>query len=222
MSNFAFAFVVYDEFGLATRLVNQIRSFYPTIDVLCITDGTDNLEFARLCQEKNVKYEVGERVYFQKFGGNWLERLLRCFLNNSNADSLIKLDPDIIINRTFTYFPESNIAGTFIEDTINGNFVRGACRFSTKDSCIKILDSNLLHDSKYKIQSLYGHKRFAPPYWSVGEESSNDVMISEERVFCDVATRLNLSINNWDEVCCKRWELPSNFQDYAVIHPVKV
>lgn len=215
-----FCATVYNEFDLAKRLLNQIRSFYPKNEIIFITDGTYNEEFNQLCIEKNVKYFKGEHLFSREFRYQWLERILKTYLSESQNPYLIKIDTDCILTRKFQYFPNVDMAGSLIKDSIS-SFIQGGCRFQTRKSCEKVLESKLLEDPKYIKESIYGYKRFSAPYRMPWEKENDKVMIAEDRVISDIYERLNMLFFNWDEVYSRGWGKCPNPEKYAAIHPVK-
>ena len=71
-----FCFVVHNEVQLSKKLISNLRNFYPSSDVICITDGVSYSELKNFCNQKGIFYIRGEHLFNQKCGGLWLKRLL--------------------------------------------------------------------------------------------------------------------------------------------------
>lgn len=215
-----FYFSVYKEFDLATRLLNQILYFYPNNRIICVTDGTTNLEFESLCKKSNVKYFVGERLFPQKFGAAWSKRMFQSYLVNSTSRFLIKLDPDSFLNRKFSYLANTDLAGTLCCES-GTTFVQGGCIFYRREACEQILNSGLLNNPKYQTDPRFGYQRFCRLYKTRTEEKSDEWFTAEDKIISDVAQKLNLTLGNWREVLCRFRGYCPDSEKYAVIHPVK-
>lgn len=222
-TDIAFCFTVYKEFSLATRLINQIRSYYPESDVICIMDGTCNIEFIHLCEQEQVVCIEGKRLYVRHLGGAWVERLLKTYLERSNADYMIKLDPDSYLRRKFSGFPDTDLGGSLSKlNHLSFTLIQGGCRFQTRETCDKILASNLLKDSQYREKNLFSRSRSQAHYFKLGEQFEDIKHPGEDAIISHVVSTLNLSISDWAEVHCR--DVDNYCQDadrYAVIHPVR-
>jgi hypothetical protein len=108
MSKLAFGFGIYQEWHLATRLVHLLKKHYPDATVIAIADGTHNSDFDRLCQDLGIIYKCDRRLKLPQHGGLWMLRLFQAFLDLTDADIQIKLDPDTLLWRKFAFYPDSD------------------------------------------------------------------------------------------------------------------
>jgi hypothetical protein len=135
--------------------------------------------------------------------GKWTERYLRAFLA-SDADILIKIDPDTAVLRPAVNFPTSDMFG----ECVLGFPLGGAIGYS-RVGAQKIVDSNLLQDAKYTTKD-YTYS------WKGGEQVS-----CQDKIMRDIVNRLSLSVAVWNEVCVRMSHLDSTMptKDYAFVHP---
>lgn len=222
-SDIAFCFAVYQEFDLATRLINQLRYYYPESDIICILDGTFSADYISFCNQQRVHCIEGKRLYIQHLTGAWLERLLKTYLERSKANFMVKLDPDSYLKREFNGFPDTDLGGSLLNlQHLPFPLLQGGCRFHTRSSCVKILGSGLLHNPQYKHQAIFKQPRFKPPYLKPTEIYEGLSTISEDRVVSHIASVLDLSVTDWSEVFCRDADQYSPKASHcALIHPVK-
>lgn len=220
----AFLFHVYKEFDLARRLIRQIKFFFPSSDILGISDGTTNDGFRFYCHTHNVKYLEHQRLFYQTTGNQWIKRMFRFFQAYSEANYLIKIDPDSYVLRRFEFLPDLDISGTPFKLSDKISFVHGGCALYSKYACQKILDTNLIDANEYRTNMAFAYRRFMAPYKQRNEEAQVERFFCEDRVLGDVGNKLGLRLGEWTEICADQSEKkPEDYTDmkYAVIHAVK-
>lgn len=220
----AFVFNVYKEFDLCKRLINQIKTFFPSSDVFCIMDGVVNYELQNVCLENKITYVQGERLFKQKSGIYWIKRMFWHYLFNSNADYLIKVDPDTYLLKHFETIPNFDIAGSIYKVDNEIKFIHGGCTLYSRKACNNIFNSDLIYNEKYTKSREYSYFRFNYPYKKENEERELDKFICEDRIIGDLAPKLNLSLGEWNEVDSDMHEKkPQNYlnSNYFAIHAVK-
>lgn len=220
-TNICFLFAVYQEFDLATRLLDQIKQFYPTADVVCVTDGTHDPVFESICELRRAEYIKGEQRKLRQLGGSWIERLYQAAIDNSSADLIVQLDPDSFILRQFNYFPNADVSGSIVVGNNGYSFLQGGCKLYKRETLRKILESGLLQDTEYAVNSKYYYQRYMPPYLMPGETPSLQLVATEDHILTNIFTRLNLQVEEWSDVYCRVREACPDPERYAVIHPVK-
>ena len=219
-NDICFCFTFYNEIELSKKLISQLQNFYPSSNIICISDGNSNLELEKFCDHHNINYIKGERLFNLKYGGLWVKRMLLTYLENSSSNYLIKLDPDVLIRRKFKYFPDTDLAGDITYHS-NFKFIHGAPRFHKREACKAILDSNLLESPKYILDLNFAYRPHYKTYLTPKQEYNCELFISEDKIICDVAQQLNLKLGQWNEVYSR---IPSYCPEpakYATIHPVK-
>lgn len=216
-----FFFGVYKEWDLAFRLSRQLKTIFPTEQILCVTDGTHNSEFAVFCEQQKITYFKGERLFRQASGGAWIKRMFDFFLLKSRADCLISLDPDSFINHAFKELPDADVAGNILSLLDQRQFIQGGCVFFKRAACETIIRSELLNDVKYTCNSLFAYRRYYLPYLVPGEQASSEWYIASDQIWSDVIWKLGLKVEEWNEVYSRVRTACPTPEKYAVIHPVK-
>lgn len=218
--SFCFWFAVYDDYLLAERLVNQLCKLYPDKEIICITDGTHNLEFENLCQVYQVKYIRSNHLHSREHGGLWLQRMFETYLGFSESDRLIRVEPDTFFRRRFESIPDSDVAGNLLTLPNGKLLIQGGCMMFSRYAAKAILDSGLLEDPRY-TQVEYCYQRYQPPYLMPEESSSNKWLTAVDVIATDICLRLKLNITDWDDIYCRVREACPTPDRYAAIHPIK-
>lgn len=153
--SFCFIINVYKEDSEKIKnIVNCIKSKYTVYDIILICDGVDTFDNIE-CEQ--LKFEREKYPYND---GRWTHRYLKTFLEKSNKNYLIKLDPDCDVVKKFNII--NDVEGVFGYINLMGigkwKFVLQGGRYGIdRKSVEKIVNSELLLSdfSKYKnIQDL--------------------------------------------------------------------
>lgn len=211
----AFYFAIYHEWLLATRLIKQIRKFYPNVPIITIADGTFDPDFAALGREYNIIFIQGERLKLLEHGGKWWERACTTFLELTTADTLIKIDPDTCIWRKFDFFPDADWFGS-IERNMLYPFPRGGCKGIRRKAIERIIESKLLESPRFK-HKFYAYDRFGR-FKYPHENFPEIALVNEDLVLSEVAYQLKFSIANWTEVNIQFRHCPA-IKNFAATHP---
>src|SRR5262249_37924240 len=83
----------------------RLRQLYAESSVLVVSDGDPDPEIARACATCGAAFTLGERLFGVEHGGAPVQRMLDRFLT-TDADILIKIDPDTDVRRRFTTLPD--------------------------------------------------------------------------------------------------------------------
>lgn len=217
MSNLAFGFGIYQEWHLATRLVHQLKKHHPTASAIAIADGTDNSRFRSLCQKVDVTYIKDRRLKLPQYGGSWTLRLFEAFLTLSDADILIKLDPDTMLWRGFSFYPDSDWFGT-ISPAYRHPFARGGCVGFKRHAVERIVNSEILLNPVF-TKPRYSYDRYGKHKHS-HECHSTERLSLQDWILADVGYYLDLSLEPWSEVDIQFRDTPDNGDlRYAATHP---
>lgn len=216
-----FCFMVYRDWELAERLIDQLVTVFPTANIICIADGTTNQKFAEFCTRHQTMYFESWRLIAQRFGGAWSKRALETYIKHSGADYLIRLDTDSYVLRDFKYLPEGDIAGNILKTSRGKQYIQGGCILLKRSTVIQILESNLLDDDKYKTDTCFGYQRYDSHYAVTGEETNSEWLKAEDHILSDVAEQLGLTMNMWHDVYTRFRQKCLNPTAYAIVHPVK-
>lgn len=213
----AFVFGVYNEWSLASRLVNQIRTLYPQAPAIAICDGTFNADFAQLCDLKGISFIASDRIKLPQFGGAWSQRLFTEFLK-TDADILIKLDPDTYLWRCFTSFPDTDWFGTQANKYLYP-YPRGGCVGFRRKCIERFIASNLLGHPKYK-NHIFAYDRYGRWGWEHDLKQTEPISL-QDWVLADVAHQLKLKLGDWSEVNIQFRQIVANHGlRWAATHPM--
>lgn len=211
--NYCFLVHVHNEaeVELAKKLIRDLK-FFHSCQSICIFDGYKNDDLKQYLKLNNVQVIEGKHLKLQKNGAAWLIRFLEKFLELSNAKALIKVDPDTLVIRSFKELPPSDtdIAGTLLQNE-SIQFVSGGCIWIRREAVSKILSSQILLDSRYKLLPTFGYKIPA----------SNELSLVETFVLSQVAAILNLKQDDWSEVKCNVLPIEKASDEWAIFHPLK-
>lgn len=211
----AFFIGVYQDQSEARENILILKALYPESPILSIADGVENSSYQTFCSDLKVIYQQGLRLKLMNKGGLWTERFLKLYLEQTNSDYLIKIDPDTGIHRSLRYLPECDLFGSVINDQDRSHIQGGAIGFS-RSAARKIVNSGLLGSQEYCTHR-YAYPRYQPPYLKTGEDSSSQWLSVEDLIVFDVALKLGLKIQDYAEVSC-HWRTPA-LGDFAFVHP---
>lgn len=218
----SFLFHVYRDELFAHRLVNQIKEYCKGADILAIFDGEFNPKFADFLRQEKIDYFAGENLK-SKQGGLWCQRYHEFFLTQSEADVLIKIDPDTYIHRPLKSIPEADIFGAINQNPGLPIHVRGGfCGFKRSASEL-LVESKIFYDPFYRSAQFwyprYGHWKFFDEGWQTEWITLTDPIVGH------AAAKLGLTVKSWAEVqggICFRERVPDNSDlRYLATHPVR-
>lgn len=171
----AFAITTYKDQALAEVVVGNLKKFYPLASVLVFDDAK-------------------ERLKLPQFAGRWTERYLKAFLE-TDADVLVKIDPDVVVVRKARRFPTVEIFG----QKATGHQVLGGVIGYSRAGARKIVDSGLLLDPKYTDVTQFSYARFSGKHLLDGEEEDLTPVSLQDAIMADVIQNLGLEVGNWLE-----------------------
>lgn len=223
-SSICFVSCIAKEWELGRRLINQIKFLFASSEIIIIFDGTSNIEFEAFCDQLNVRVIKSKFLKLQSSGGAFAQRFFETYLNYSSALHLVRVEPDTYLNKTFE-LPNTDVAGNVLQITQRRKLIQGGCVSFKRKIVKQIVASQLLNNNKYKIDPLFGYKRYKFPYLNKGEQEFDIRLTAEDAVFSDIIWQLGIPVAEWKEICCRvrQAELPivSEMKKYSVVHPVK-
>lgn len=122
-------------------LVSDLKKFYETKNIILVYDGIDPHAIDS-CNE--IKYE---RLKYPYNRGRWTQRYLEFFLNKSDSNYLIKLDPDCSISKKYEFPKKYTGIFGYINLVVMGKWdyiLQGGRYGIDRDSVKKIVDSKFL------------------------------------------------------------------------------
>ncbi len=168
--------------ALALRLTEQIRSFYPAAPLLIVGDG---VTIGRELAQQGTPVEMLRVKHLPS--GLWTARYLALALGQTNADVIIKMDPDTCLWRELE-IPDADWFGTPSRD---GQFLRGGAVGMKRGVIQSVLQSRLLLKP-----STHAYSRFQSFRWP--HEKEDPIPIScQDRVVGDVMQTLGIAPSLW-------------------------
>lgn len=184
--------------ALAQKSADAVRTLYPSAQIVLIEDHP--------------------RLKLAHFGGQWTERWMQAALA-TDANIIVKLDPDTRAMRTVTHFPMALVFGQMAPmgayySKSDGIILGGAIGFK-RFLVEKIVDSALLQDARY-TEKPYAReeRRFGDP---------KEVIAMQDPIVADILQRLDVFQGVWDGLdLMMSWEPVRSFRQTATfVHPVK-
>lgn len=184
--------------ALAQKSADAVRALYPDASVIVIEDNP--------------------RLKLAQFGGQWTERWMQAALA-TDANIIVKLDPDTRALRTVTHFPMALVfgqmasVGTYHPNS-EGMILGGAIGFK-RFLVEKIVDSGFLRDAKYtKEPYVREERRFGDP---------KEMVAMQDPIVHDITQRFGLSEGVWDGLdLMMSWDEARPFRQNATFaHPVR-
>lgn len=224
MNNLCFVSCISTEWQLGRRLINQIKYLFSEPEIIIIFDGTSNEEFESFCVINEVKIVKSDKLKLQKYGNFFVQRFFQVFLNFSEKPYLIRVEPDTYFFKAFNSVPDAEVAGNILQVTKERNLIQGGCVFFKRNAVKRIVNADLLSNSKYITNSEFSYQRYKPPYLNESELQSDIRLVAEDAVFSDIIWQLGIEVQEWNEVYCRvrqaeLMDLPLG--NYSAIHPVK-
>lgn len=164
-----FVLTSYKDADLSVKTIEALVKVYPGASIIHLSDSAPN------------------RLKLPQFAGAWTERWMKAGLG-TNADIIVKLDPDTRAYVAVTDFPATDIFG---QVAVNGTYwdvkgvIHGAAIGFKRSAVEKIVQSGLLHDKKYTTH----------PY--VTSRDLTETISLQDPIVHDIAVRLGLSEGNW-------------------------
>lgn len=210
----AFFFNVCGDEPLAIRLVDQIRSFYPSSEILIIGDGAIANE-AVIPMRKAGAVVVNDRRLKPKGTSEFTKRNLRLILEHTTANLVIKIDPDTILQRPFTHFPDAEWFGKLVRvrwfsDQIEVLAVHGSCWGMQRSLIERLHDSEVLDDLNHR----YGDPK------NISLKHGTPVPFEDPCIALAVKA-VGVTPVKWGEVFHSYDREPPKDLSYATIHPCR-
>jgi hypothetical protein len=194
--NITFVITSYQDSVLAAQSAAAAKTLYPSAQIVQLSDLPPN------------------RLKLPQFSGQWTERWMKAALA-TNADIIIKIDPDTRAYNAVTTFPTTDIFGQIAQNGIYGGLkgvIHGAAIGFQRAAVEKIVASGLLSDKKYTVK----------PYTTT--RGLTETISLQDPIVHDVATRLGLTMGAWAGTSIRtKWQGKKTVDTTKVTfaHPVK-
>ncbi len=141
--------------SLLREALRRLRKVAPRDTVLVVSDGDDDPCLPALCAAAGARFVRGKRLFGVESGGLVVERMLDLFLA-TDAEHLIKIDPDTDVRRVFRRLPRRDralVAGTLqATGTVETRLVsvQGGAILMTRLAAQRFKDSGLFCRTELK------------------------------------------------------------------------
>lgn len=215
---------VYLDNQLAFKRLSELIQIYPNreaVNIIVYCDGINHLELSQFCNSYQINYTQANRIKPARFGAKWIARMLRLYLLLSQADVLVRIEPDTKVLRQFHGFPDGDLIGN-IRHSGTARYIQGGGVGIKRGAARQILDSKILDDPIYQQ---FSYRRYQEPYVQPGEGTSNEELLAVDVALSHAADRLGLTFGQWDEIGAFTFpdELAAALpgKDFALLHPCK-
>lgn len=214
-----FYFNIFKDEIYCARLIHQIKKFYPDATIIAIADGPcHNVDFF----ESETIFIQGERLKVKDRAMQFTQRNFTTVLENTDAEKIIKLDPDSYIWSSLLDPPDVDWAGSIRDRMVwlgKIKYCHGACWIMKRSAMQTILDSEYLLDTQYNNHwNLYERYTSKAKYGDAID--IEETIPHEDFILGDVVRRLELSVGEWEGL--KLQQMGEVIEEgYSVTHPVR-
>jgi hypothetical protein len=141
------------------KTLASLRTWYPQSQVLVVSDGDPDPEIDQACRRYSATFILRPRLIGVEQGGEPVQRMLEAFLE-TNADILIKIDPDTHVRRRFSVMPsrtDSSLYGTVQTTGSTSNrltSIQGGCIIIPRQAAMLLASSALLKSERLRPPAL--------------------------------------------------------------------
>jgi hypothetical protein len=137
----------------------RLRTLYPDSPILVISDGDPDPRIPQLCTTHSAQFAMRQRLFGVEHGGEPAQQMLEALLG-TDADLLIKIDPDTDVRRRFSRLPppdDRSLYGTVQSvRTASAPFIsiQGGCIIVPRQTATVLASSALLRSARLKPPAL--------------------------------------------------------------------
>ena len=137
----------------------RLRKLYPESQVLVVSDGDTDPSIAQACGRYSVEFAHRARLMSVEHGGEPVQKMLEAFLE-TDADILIKIDPDTSLRRRLSVMPaptDPSSYGTVQWSGPESNrifSIQGGCMIIPRQAAVLLVGSSLLTSERLKPPAL--------------------------------------------------------------------
>ena len=185
--------------------------------MLVVSDGDLSPEPRLIARLFGAGYLLGTNSATLESGGDFLRRMLGLFLQRSNADVLIRIDPDTLLHRNFFMLPTGIC--------VFGTLQRYGCRLSVQGGLV-----GFTREAAERIYNLppttwarmnkpsFNWGKFIPEIY---KQCASTRRVGTDWIIAFSAREAKISLQEFSEVrCC--WKVPPPcVRSFAATHPHK-
>ena len=141
------------------RTLADLRRLYPESMAFVVSDGDGNPRIGSLCDEYNAAFQLRDRLMTVEHGGEAVQAMLLAFLR-TDADVLVKIDPDTHLRRRFSIVPTREHMGVYgtVQTAHDGpaslTSIQGGCIIVPRATANALAASLLLTSARLKPPAL--------------------------------------------------------------------
>lgn len=149
----------YRDFPQLRLTLRKLRALYPDSAILVMSDGDPDPRLPQLCTTHSARFAMRQRLFGVEHGGEPVQRMLEALLE-TDADLLIKIDPDTDVRRRFSRLPpadDRSLYGTVQSvRAAAAPFVsiQGGCIIVPREAAAVLAGSGLLRSGRLKPPAL--------------------------------------------------------------------
>ena len=209
--------LTYQDYDAVAECLSDLRKHYSGSRVILRSDGDTDPRLPILAKRNKADFREESRLFGIENGGAVIERMLELFLEKPTG-YLFKIDPDTVIHRRFEYLPlRSGLFGTMQTEPETPS-VQGGCMGFTRDAAERILESNLLRDTRLRDPVRFIDD--SPYFFRMTDRANRCGLASFDWIVPWIASQIGIPIYPFDEVNSGWQQAPPNpDQLYAVSHP---
>jgi hypothetical protein len=220
-----FYFSIFQDEIYAVRLVWQLARYFPLSKVIAISDGPCDSHSMYVASNFNPNLIIlqGERLKHAGKGMEFTQRNLSWVLGYSQAEIIVKLDPDTYINRPCR-FPNVDWFGD-VKQTgfpflgLNFEFIAGGCMGFRRHIIEMLIESEyLISEQLNKAEGFYD--RYVQ-YKKFGDPNCTDLIHREDYAFGWCMKKLGVMPYQFDNCYCVQDEEQRERKEVAIAHPVR-
>ena len=149
----------YRDLARLRRTLASLRKHYHESHVLVVSDGDPDVRIEQACSRYSAALTLRPRLFGVERGGEPVQQMLEAFLQ-TDADALIKIDPDTHVRRRFSVMPsrhDASLYGTVQSSGPDSNRIvslQGGCIIIPRQAAILLARSKLLQSERLKPPAL--------------------------------------------------------------------
>lgn len=171
-------------------------------------DGRFNSKIAKFLRNEKVTVKYTHNIKQQVGGGANTQHYLGLFLNESDDEYLIKIDPDTLPCAKLRVYPNKQMLGANFNHTIG--VVYGGCLVFSRLVARQIHQSKLLLEDNYKKDK-----------WFYTNKRLDKKIPCNDKIIYDVVKRLNIEIDPMEEQINCTGKI-TYVKNQCFIHPKKI
>lgn len=220
MKTVYFAQMCYEPAQQVQQMIAGISAHDPDARIVLVNEGIhrediDQIRMLAMSWMRTVEYVESPRLkYPQRNGATWFNRMY-WLLYPAQADWVIKIDPDTVVRKPLTIFPDVDAFGHIHHAGTDAEHIQGGCHVLRYSSLAKLLP--FAHDPKFTNTDNYVPVNFRNGFRQTGEVSYDFSFIEMARMAGDFSIGSSPEIESYQKAVVGHFDPLSK-----IIHPVRI